>query len=95
MKILTIRDVVPAPDGSWRVIAPGTTKASGCFLTQREAEIRAWEIVRNAGGGTIRIHDLDGRVREDAVQRPAVVTSRGRKTFLQPRTGVVPRTRVM
>jgi hypothetical protein len=84
-----IRSVMCAPDGSWRVTAPGSTRASGCFGTQREAEVRAWEIVRNAGGGTVRIHDRDGQVRDDAVRPPPGVSARGRKTYLQPRTRIM------
>ena len=58
------RDVVPNPDGGWDVKAPGASKASAHKGTQTEAVDRAREIVRNRGGGEVRIHGRDGQIRD-------------------------------
>ncbi|WP_179666233.1 DUF2188 domain-containing protein [Nocardioides thalensis] len=58
------RDVVPNPDGGWDVRAPGASRASSHHDTQAEAIARGREIVQNAGGGELRIHDRDGRIRD-------------------------------
>lgn len=58
------RHVVPNPDGGWDVKKPGANRASTHHDTQREAERRAKEIVRNKGGGEVRIHGRDGRIRD-------------------------------
>ena len=55
------RHVVPNADGGWDVKAPGAKRSSSHHDTQRDAEQRAKEIVRNAGGGEVRIHDRKGR----------------------------------
>lgn len=58
------RHVVPNPEGGWDVKAPGADRASVHCDTQKEAEDRAREIVRNLGGGEVRTHGRDGRVRD-------------------------------
>lgn len=58
------RDVVPNPDGGWDVKAPGASRASAHKGTQAEAVDRAREIVRNRGGGEVRIHGRDGQIRD-------------------------------
>lgn len=48
----------------WAVMAPGAERASEVFVTQRDAERRAKEIVSNRGGGEVRIQGRDGRWRD-------------------------------
>lgn len=57
------RDVVPNPDGGWDVKAPGASRASAHRDTQAEAVDRAREIVGNLGGGEVRTHGRDGKIR--------------------------------
>lgn len=64
------RHVVPNPDGGWDVKAPGADRASSHHQTQREAEQRAKEIVRNLGGGEVRVHDERGRIRDSDTVKP-------------------------
>jgi hypothetical protein len=64
------RHVVPNPDGGWDVKAPGATRSSSHHDTQKEAEKRAKEIVGNAGGGEVRIHGRDGRIRDSDTVAP-------------------------
>ena len=64
------RHVVPNPNGGWDVKAPGAQRASAHRDTQREAESRAKEIVQNLGGGEVRIHGRDGRIRDSDTVAP-------------------------
>ena len=64
------RHVVPNPDGGWDVKKPGAKRASTHHDTQRQAERRAKEIVGNAGGGEVRIHGRDGRIRDSDTVAP-------------------------
>lgn len=57
------RDVVPNPEGGWDVRASGASRASTHHDTQADAIDRGREIVGNAGGGQLRIHGRDGRIR--------------------------------
>lgn len=57
------RHVVPDPDGVWRVVGPNAQRASAKTDTQAEAYDRAREIVHNAGGGEVVIHDRHGQIR--------------------------------
>jgi hypothetical protein len=65
------RHVVPNPDGGWDVRKPGSDRASSHHSTQREAEQRAKEILRNAGGGEAVIHNREGRIRDSDTVPPA------------------------
>jgi hypothetical protein len=58
------RHVVPNPSGGWDVKKPGSKRASSHESTQADAVVRARDIVRNAGGGEVRIHDRKGRIRD-------------------------------
>jgi len=60
----TSRQVVPSSSGGWAVKAPGARRAISRHATQREAEERAKEIVGKLGGGEVRIHGRDGRIRD-------------------------------
>ncbi|MPZ91861.1 MAG: DUF2188 domain-containing protein [Actinobacteria bacterium] len=63
--------MVPDGRGGWRVTKPGTDRASAQASTQREAERRAKEIVSREGGGEVRIHGRDGRIRDSDTVSPA------------------------
>ena len=64
------RHVVHNPDGGWDVKKPGSSRASDHKTTQAEAVERARQIVRNAGGGEVRIHGRDGRIRDSDTIAP-------------------------
>ncbi len=64
------RHVVPNPDGGWDVKAPGASRASSHHDTQTQAEQQAKRIVSNAGGGEVRIHGRDGRIRDSDTVAP-------------------------
>jgi len=64
------RHVVPDPDGGWKVTKPGAERASAHTNTKAEAEARAKEIVRNAGGGEVVTHGLNGRIQDSDTIRP-------------------------
>lgn len=49
--------------GDWVVKKPGAERASSRHDTQRQADQRAAEILRNSGGGERVTHGVDGRVR--------------------------------
>jgi hypothetical protein len=55
------RYVVPSQGGGWNVVREQHKRASGHFDTKAEAIDRAREIVRNAGGGELRIANRQGR----------------------------------
>lgn len=62
--------VTKAPGGGWRAKSPGAKRASVVTRTQKQAEAAAKRIVRKAGGGEVRIHGRDGRIRDsDTVPR--------------------------
>ena len=66
------RHVVSSQDKSgWDIKKPGSDRSSGHFQKQAEAEARAKEIVGNAGGGEVRIHNRKGRIRDSDTVRPA------------------------
>lgn len=64
------RHVVPNEKGGWDVKAPGADRASAHTDTQKQALDRARDIVRNAGGGEVRIHGRDGKIRDSDTVRP-------------------------
>ena len=47
----------------WAVKAGNAQRASGVYGTQREAQQMAKEIVRNHGGGEVRIQNRHGQFR--------------------------------
>ncbi len=65
------RHVTPRPDGTWAVQAPGSKRASSVHRTQKEAEAVAKDLVRKADGGEVRIHGLDGKIRDSDTVPPA------------------------
>lgn len=64
------RHVVPSPRGGWDVKAPGARRASAHRDTQAAAEQRAKEIVANLGGGEVRIHGRNRRIRDSDTVAP-------------------------
>ena len=64
------RHVVRQDDGRWAVKAPNAKKASSVSQTQREAIAKARETVKDKGGGEVRIHGRDGRIRDSDTIKP-------------------------
>lgn len=64
------RHVVPNKTGGWDVRAQGSSRASAHADTQAQATARAREIVHNAGGGEVRIHGRDGKIRDSDTVAP-------------------------
>ena len=58
-------------DGSWKALKEGGLRAAVIVNTQRSAEIEAKKLVANSGGGEVRIHGLDGRIRDSGTVPPA------------------------
>lgn len=67
---MTNRHVVPNPKGGWDIKKPGATRSSGYEATQADAAHRAKEIVHNQGGGEVRIHGRDGKIRDSDTVAP-------------------------
>lgn len=63
------RYVVNHPEG-WAVKKGHADRASDVFDTQREAELRAKQIVSNLGGGEVRIQGRDGQWRDSDTVAP-------------------------
>ncbi|MPZ95988.1 MAG: DUF2188 domain-containing protein [Propionibacteriales bacterium] len=63
LRAIKRRDVVPSNGGGWDVVKPGSHRPSAHTDTQTAAIARARDIVKNAGGGEVRIHGRDGKVR--------------------------------
>jgi hypothetical protein len=60
------------PDGDeWVVRKPGADRASSRHNTQREADRRAADILKNAGGGERVTQGRDGRIRSKDTIPPA------------------------
>jgi hypothetical protein len=57
--------------GQWRIQREGADRVSGYANTQTEAEQRAKELAHNSGGGEVRIHGLDGKIRDSDTVSPA------------------------
>lgn len=60
------------PDGGWQAKKEGVNKAAGIFDTQRKAEKAAKGFSANSGGGEVRIHGLDGKIRDSDTIKPAI-----------------------
>ena len=56
--------------GQWSVKKVGGQKASGLANTQKEAEKIAKGFSANSGGGEVRIHGLDGKIRDSDTVKP-------------------------
>jgi hypothetical protein len=64
------RYVVPNRSGGWDVVKEDHERSSGHFDTKQEALDRGREIVRNAGGGELRIADRQGRFIDSDTIKP-------------------------
>jgi len=55
----------------WRVKQEGAKRASGRYDSQAQAEKAAKEFCAESGGGEVRIHALDGKIRDTDTVPPA------------------------
>ncbi len=55
---------------SWEVKKAGAERISVKTETQKEAEALAKQLCGNAGGGEVRIHGLDGKIRDSDTVAP-------------------------
>ncbi|MDX2046829.1 MAG: DUF2188 domain-containing protein [Chitinophagaceae bacterium] len=56
--------------GKWNIQKEGGEKSSGSANTQKEAEKIAKGYASNSGGGEVRIHGLDGKIRDSDTVAP-------------------------
>jgi hypothetical protein len=56
--------------GKWNIQKEGGEKSSGSANTQKEAEKIAKDYASNSGGGEVRIHGLDGKIRDSDTVAP-------------------------
>ena len=49
----------------------GSERASGTFDTEQGAEEAAKQLASQAGGGEVRIHDREGKIRDSDTVKPA------------------------
>jgi hypothetical protein len=52
-------------------VKEGAKRASSILETQKEAEQKAKILAANSGGGEVRIHGLDGKIRDSDTVAPA------------------------
>lgn len=57
--------------GNWKALKEGAGRASGMYGTQTEAEAAAKQFSQSSGGGEVRIHGLDGKIRDSDTVFPA------------------------
>lgn len=62
--------VTKNPDGGWDAKKAGGQRSSGNYDTQKEAEKAAKEFSKNSGGGEVRIHGVDGKIRDSDTVPP-------------------------
>jgi predicted nucleotidyltransferase len=55
---------------TWDAKREKAERASGVYETQREAELAAKQFSSNSGGGEVRIHGLDGKIRDSDTVPP-------------------------
>ena len=65
------KDVVRDPSGGWNVRTPGRASPDSRHRTQAAAERRAKASMAREGGGEVRIHGRDGRIRDSDTVPPA------------------------
>jgi len=63
--------VVQNDEGGWSPRRAGATRPSGNYNTQRDAEQEAKRLASNSGGGEVRIHGRDGKIRDSDTVPPA------------------------
>ena len=62
-------DVTKRPDGKWQATTAVASRASAVCNTQREAQHDATRFAANSGGSEVRIHGIDGRIRNSNTSR--------------------------
>jgi hypothetical protein len=77
---MTDYDVTRRPDGSWQATRPGASRASSVQPNQRAAQQDATRFAGNSGGGEVRIHGVNGRIRNsNTIGKPDPNPPRDRK----------------
>lgn len=56
--------------GDWAAKREGAGRVAGFYSTQAEAEKAAKEMSANSGGGEVKIHGLDGKIRDSDTVPP-------------------------
>lgn len=54
----------------WNIQKEGGDRSSGSARTQKDAEATAKRYSANSGGGEVRIHGLDGKIRDSDTVKP-------------------------
>lgn len=62
--------VTKNPGGGWNALRENAGRASGTYDTQRQAEHEAKIFSANSGGGEVRIHGQDGKIRDSDTVAP-------------------------
>ena len=62
--------VTQKDNGTWNALRENAQRAGGNYDTQSEAEHAAKEFSVNSGGGEVRIHGEDGRIRDSDTVAP-------------------------
>ena len=62
--------VVKNTNGGWNSKRDGSSRASSHADTQRDAEADAKRFAGNSGGGEVRVHGLDGKIRDSDTVYP-------------------------
>lgn len=63
--------VVREEAGKWKILREGAERVSVYEDTQRKAEMKAKRLAGNMGGGEVKIHGLDGKIRDSDTVPPA------------------------
>ena len=67
---MTNYHVIKNQSGGWDAKKEGSQRASVNVNTQKEAERLAKQYSSNSGGGEVRIHGLDGKIRDSDTVHP-------------------------
>jgi Uncharacterized protein conserved in bacteria (DUF2188) len=59
-------EVVPSPKGGWDVVADGGKRATSHHSTQSGAAGEAKRLATKGGGGEVRVHGRDGKIRSSS-----------------------------
>jgi len=63
--------VLKNPKGGWNYKKAGASRASGTERTQAQAEKQAKRLASVSGGGEVRIHGENGKIRDSDTVKPA------------------------
>jgi len=58
-------------EGDWKIKRAGADRISDTARTQEKAERLAKQFAENSGGGEVRIHGRDGKIRDSDTVAPA------------------------